>query len=66
MQVSIAKRQYMDILFNIRQNVYESNKEQLKKDLLTLRNMLSYIDRPTDKMAVVEKKLTKKLSTGRW
>lgn len=66
MQVSIAKRQYMDILFNIRQNVYESNKEQLKKDLLTLRNMLSYIDRPTDKMVVVEKKLTKKLSTGRW
>lgn len=66
MQVSIAKRQYMDILFNIRQNVYESNKEQLKKDLLILRNMLSYIDRPTDKMAVVEKKLTKKLSTGRW
>lgn len=65
MQISISKKQYMAILLNIRANIYKENREQLKKDLLTMRKLLTLLDQPTEKMATVEKVLAKRLATGR-
>ena len=65
MQISISKKQYMAILLNIKANIYKENREQLKKDLLTMRRLLTLLDQPTEKMATVEKVLAKRLATGR-
>lgn len=61
MQLSITKRRYMAILLNIRSNIYKENKDQLKKDLLTMRKILTLIDEPSEKMVKIEQALSKKL-----
>lgn len=61
MQLSITKRQYMAVLLNIRSNIYKENKDQLKKDLLTMRKILTLIDEPSEKMIKIEQALSKKL-----
>ena len=61
MQLSITKRQYMAILLNIRSNIYKENRDQLKKDLLTMRKILTLIDEPSEKMVKIEQALSKKL-----
>lgn len=61
MQISVTKRQYMAVLLNIRANIYKENREQLKKDLLTIRKLLTLIDEPSEKMVRVEQALSKKL-----
>lgn len=61
MQISVTKRQYMAILLNIRANIYKENRDQLKRDLLTMRKLLTLIDEPSENMVRVEQALTKKL-----
>ena len=61
MQLSITKRQYMAVLLNIRSNIYKENKDQLKKDLLTMRKILTLIDEPSEKMIKIKQALSKKL-----
>ena len=61
MQLSITKRQYMAVLLNIRSNIYKENRDQLKKDLLTMRKILTLIDEPSEKMVKIEQALSKKL-----
>lgn len=65
MQMTIAKKKYINVLLNIRANVYAQDRQQLKKDLITIRNLLEFIDNPSEKMISVEKGLTKRLATGR-
>lgn len=62
MRISPTKRQYMSVLLNIRSNIYQENKDQLKKDLLTMRKILTIIDEPSANMARVEQALSKKLA----
>lgn len=61
MQISVTKRQYMAVLLNIRSNIYQENRDQLKKDLLTMRKLLTLIDEPSEKMVRVEQALSKRL-----
>lgn len=61
MQISITKRQYMGVLLNIRSNIYQENRDQLKRDLLTMRKLLTLIDEPSEKMVQVEQALSKRL-----
>ena len=61
MQLSVTKRQYMAVLLNIRSNIYQENKDQLKKDILTMRKILNLIDEPSEKMVRVEQALSKRL-----
>jgi hypothetical protein len=65
MKIAPSKRQYMAILLNVRANVYKENKEQLKKDLLTMRKLLTLVDQPSEKMTTIEKALTKRFAIGR-
>jgi len=65
MQIAIAKRKYMNVLLNIRTNVYKDNKQQLKKDLVTIRNLLEFMDKPSDKMTTIERCLAKRLTMGK-
>ena len=61
MQISVTKRQYMSVLLNIRSNIYQENRDQLKRDLLTMRKLLTLIDEPNEKMVRVEQALSKRL-----
>ena len=61
MQISVTKRQYMAVLLNIRSNIYQENRDQLKRDLLTMRKLLTLIDEPNEKMVRVEQALSKRL-----
>lgn len=61
MQLSVTKRQYMAVLLNIRSNIYQENRDQLKRDLLTMRKLLTLIDEPSEKMVRVEQALSKRL-----
>ena len=61
MQISVTKRQYMAVLLNIRSNIYQENRDQLKRDLLTMRKLLTLIDEPSEKMVQVEQALSKRL-----
>lgn len=65
MQIAINKRKYMGVLLNLRANVYAQDRQQLKKDLITVRNLLEFMDKPSEKMTAVEKVLAKRLTTGR-
>lgn len=65
MQIAVNKRKYMAVLLNMRANVYVENRQQLKKDLITIRNLLEFMDKPSEKMTAVEKVLAKRLTTGR-
>lgn len=61
MQIAPSKRQYMAILLNIRSNIYQENRDQLKRDLLTMRKLLTLIDEPSENMVRVEQALSKRL-----
>jgi hypothetical protein len=61
MQISVTKRQYMSVLLNIRSNIYQENRDQLKRDLLTMRKLLTLIDEPSENMVRVEQALSKRL-----
>jgi hypothetical protein len=61
MQISVTKKQYMGVLLNIRSNIYKDNRDQLKRDLLTMRKLLTLIDEPSEKMVQVEQVLSKRL-----
>ena len=61
MQLSVTKRQYMAVLLNIRSNIYQENRDQLKRDLLTMRKLLTLIDEPSENMVRVEQALSKRL-----
>ena len=61
MQISMTKRQYMSVLLNIRSNIYQENRDQLKRDLLTVRKLLTLIDEPSENMVKVEQALSKRL-----
>ncbi len=61
MQISVTKRQYMTVLLNIRSNIYQENRDQLKRDLLTMRKLLTLIDEPSENMVRVEQALSKRL-----
>jgi hypothetical protein len=61
MQISVTKRQYMAVLLNIRSNIYQENRDQLKRDLLTMRKLLTLIDEPSENMVRVEQALSKRL-----
>lgn len=61
MQISVTKRQYMAVLLNIRSNIYQENRDQLKRDLLTMRKLLTLIDEPSENMVKVEQALSKRL-----
>ena len=61
MQISVTKRQYMGVLLNMRSNIYQENRDQLKRDLLTMRKLLTLIDEPNEKMVKVEQALSKRL-----
>lgn len=61
MQISVTKRQYMSVLLNIRSNIYQENRDQLKRDLLTMRKLLTLIDKPSENMVRVEQVLSKRL-----
>jgi len=61
MQISVTKRQYMAVLLNIRSNIYQENRDQLKRDLLTMRKLLALIDEPSESMVRVEQALSKRL-----
>lgn len=65
MQKEIIIIRYMKILANIKANVYKDNEEQLKKDLIMLRTLLCFIDKPNKKTIAVEKYLTKRLASKR-
>lgn len=51
-----SKLIYLGILLNIKQGVYNTDKELLKKDLLVLRQLLSF-DSQNQKMQLVENKM---------
>ena len=51
-----SKLVYLGILLNIKQGVYNTDKELLKRDLLVLRQLLSF-DRDNQKMQLVENKM---------
>lgn len=54
----MIKKRYMRILLNIKTNAYKDNKEQLKRDLIILRNILQFI-KPNERMTTIEKHLTR-------
>ena len=58
------KIEYLNILSNIKNNVYENDRETLKKDLITLRNML-VIYQGNEHMQKLEKNMTKVLTRTR-
>lgn len=58
------KIQYLNILQNVKNNVYENDKITLKKDLVTLRNML-VIYQGNEHMQKLEKNMTKVLTRTR-
>ena len=51
-----SKLIYLGILLNVKQGVYNTDKELLKRDLLVLRQLLSF-DRDNQKMQLVENKM---------
>ena len=51
-----SKLVYLGILLNVKQGVYNTDKELLKRDLLVLRQLLSF-DRDNQKMQLVENKM---------
>lgn len=59
MQIAVSKRKYMAVLLNIRANVYRQDREQLKKDLKTMRKILTLVEEPSENMLRVEQALTK-------
>jgi len=59
MQIAVSKRKYMAVLLNIRANVYRQDREQLKRDLKTIRKILTLVDEPSESMLRVEQALTK-------
>ena len=54
------KQRYLRILLNIRNNVYASNQEQLKKDLITLKALAIYVSAPNQNIQNMEKILVRK------
>jgi len=54
------KIQYLNILQNVKNNVYENDKQALKQDLMTLRNML-IVYKDNENMKKLEKNMTKVL-----
>ena len=61
MKIAPSKRQYMAVLLNVRANIYKENRDQLKRDLLTMRKLLTLIDEPSENMVKVEQALSKRL-----
>lgn len=59
MQITVSKRKYMAVLLNIRANVYRQDREQLKKDLKTMRKILTLVEEPSENMLRVEQALIK-------
>ena len=57
------KIEYLNILSNVKNNAYENNKELLKQDLITLRNMLVVYQ--NENMQKLEKNMTKVLTRVR-
>lgn len=65
MEMVTIKKRYMRILLNIKTNAYKDNKEQLKRDLIILRNILQFI-KPNERMTTIEKHLTRWSMSSRW
>ena len=55
------KVQYLNILRNVKENAYDNNKELLKQDLITLRNIL-VVYQDNENMKKLEKNMTKVLT----
>ena len=66
MKIAPSKRQYMAVLLNVRANIYKENRDQLKRDLLTMRKLLTLIDEPSENMVKVEQALSKRLVKNFW
>ena len=51
-----SKLMYLNILLNLKQGVYNEDREQLRQDLLTLR-LLLMVDKDNQKMQMVQNKM---------
>ena len=51
-----SKFMYLNILLNLKQGVYNEDREQLRQDLLTLR-LLLMVDKDNQKMQMVQNKM---------